>query len=206
MFHIEHAKCYAHALHASFQATVKSLFDSIYAAMKPPSSLAALTKSYSWRDQVRKAIDRAGVEIKTNWFDLELKAQHDSEESLKPVEQQWRMRVREMSDECARVSEIMSAKHDSWVSTGRIELARDLYERRLSLLTQRRVPLEDRIQVGHVESAQRPVAQVLGPVVETRRGGTLFTERHPARAVERCAALCAHEGVGSRPQQHDLCL
>lgn len=158
----EQARCYEHAKSLALRATLKVLFEDLKAAMKPPSSLAALTKSYPWREKAEAVLRRDDpVEFAAGWFEPEQAACHEVESLLAPVESEWRARIGGLAEACERVASVMSEKHREWAELERLELARDLFERQLALLP--RPPCDDRIKWSTWSALRDAWPNELGP-------------------------------------------
>ena len=199
-FRQRHADCHSVATSDSAQRAVECLLENVEAAMRPPSSIAALTKSYSWREQVRGLIGAGwSSSLVNDWFEMEHVAVAAVEEALRPVEAKWRARAQELADSCARVSEVMSEKHRAWMVVGRLELARDLFDRQVSLMP--RAPFDDRIQWDTWARLRDSWPDELGPwwrpdevATYTPRGARLITWRDVQMCVlmrtwERCSSI-----------------
>ena len=145
-FRRKHREQFDYLMHLSRVETARMCLDLLFAATKAPSTMAALTKSYSWRDQVRRAAASARVVLHPEaqqWIDAELLAEKDAEAHLKPIEEGWRRSFDDIVAEMNRLSEILAVKHKVWQTKGRIQLASDLYEKHLHLL--KRPPPEEKI-------------------------------------------------------------
>jgi hypothetical protein len=136
-----HLACYDHARATTTRFNLDQLLQALARATKPATALAQLTMSHPWRDAVRKAAAEWTVEVPEQaqrWVDEAQEHEFAARAALDGDE--WARRLDNLAAALRRLAGIMSDKHAAWVSTGSVRLARDLFEKRLSLL---RPPADD---------------------------------------------------------------
>lgn len=196
-------------------ATMRSCVEALTGALRAPSTLASLTKSFSWREQVRRVARTLDVVVDSEaraWFETEEKAVYEAEQALLQVEVKWKETMSVLAASMTSLSKILDDQFVEWQTRGRVELGLDQYDRRLSYL--KRHDPKDRIMWDSWERLLTRIAPADGLGAWWRPEESALFERNPSvliswHDVQKCVlmlqweALTTHHHVGQGVADRD---